>query len=89
MTLQEFSQMPNNMTITQYEQLLKEKERLQRRIRRLSQSLLFEDDSLEVLKDEEGSDRYNKHLEQKHRYNKKLKEFQKELDEILHRLRNR
>lgn len=71
MTLEEMLAMPKGMKFEEYESLLKDKQRLERQIRKASDIIFAENDSLEVLADEIGSERYNKHLANKRQ---KLKE---------------
>ena len=64
MTLTEFSQKPKGFTMAQYEKLLQEKKRLEKQIKKYSGLIDFESDALDILKDEAGSERHKKHIEQ-------------------------
>ena len=68
MTLTELLSMPKGITVEEYERLLKQKENLYRRISGLTEKILTEEDSIFVLSDEVGSDRYNKHVEAKKKF---------------------
>lgn len=73
MTIHELLAMPKGMNIGNYEKLLAEKRKLERKIQRESSTIFNEEDSLNVLADEVGSERYNKHLE-----NKRKAEYRRE-----------
>ena len=65
MTLEELLKMPKGMSIEEYNKILKKQKRIKNRLTRVSNLIDDEEDSLEVLSDEVGSDRYNRHLEKK------------------------
>lgn len=65
MTLEELLKMPKGMSIEEYNKLLKKQKRIKNRLTRVSNLIYDEEDSLEVLSDEVGSDLYNRHLEKK------------------------
>lgn len=65
MTFEELLKMPKGMSIEEYTKLLKKKKRIENRLTRVSNLIYDEEDSLEVLSDEVGSDCYNRHLEKK------------------------
>ena len=65
MTLEELLKMPKGMDIEEYTKLLKKQKRIKNRLTRVSNLIYDEEDSLEVLSDEVGSDLYNRHLEKK------------------------
>ena len=65
MTLEELLKMPKGMGIEEYNKLLKKQKRIKNRLTRVSNLIYDEEDSLEVLSDEIGSDLYNRHLEKK------------------------
>ena len=65
MTLEELLKMPKGMDIEEYNKLLKKQKRIKARLTRVSNLIYDEEDSLEVLSDEVGSDLYNRHLEKK------------------------
>ena len=65
MTFEEMLKMPKGMDIEEYNKLLKKQKRIKNRLTKVSNLIYEEEDSLEVLSDEIGSDRYNRHLEKK------------------------
>ena len=65
MTLEEMLKMPKGMDIEEYNKLLKKQKRIKNRLKKVSNLIYEENDSLDVLIDEIGSDRYNRHLEKK------------------------
>ena len=65
MTLEELLKMPKGMDIEEYNKLLKKQKRIKNRLTRVSNLIYDEEDSLDVLSDEVGSDLYNRHLEKK------------------------
>ena len=83
MTLTDFLQIPAGLTITQYEKLLNQKQRLEKQIKKYSGLIDFEVDALDILKDEAGSDRHKKHLESLQDYTKKRDKAQNKLAEVL------
>jgi hypothetical protein len=82
MTITEALSIPNGMGFEEYEKLLIDKKRLERQIAKISSDIDFEVDSLEVLADEAGSDRYNKHLHNKQQLELKIENAQENLNEI-------
>lgn len=83
MTLSEFLSMPKGMSIEDYEKLLQQEKKLSRQISSLSDKILAEDDSLDVLSDEVGSERYNKHLQAKQKFEEKRTRLLKSLNGVL------
>lgn len=83
MTLAEALCIPKGMDFEEYEKLLKEKKKLEKQIDKLSDDILDEEDSLEVLADEVGSDRYNKHLIAKEKAEAKREKAQGKLNVIM------
>ena len=65
MTFEELLKMPKGMDIEEYNKILKKLKRIKNRLTRVSNLIYEENDSLDVLIDEIGSDRYNRHLEKK------------------------
>ena len=65
MTLEEMLKIPKGMDIEEYNKLLKKQKRIKNRLTKVSNLIYEENDSLDVLTDEIGSDRYNRHLEKK------------------------
>lgn len=63
MTFEEILKMPKGMNIEEYNKLLKKQKRIKNRLTKVSNLIDDEIDSLNVLSDEIGSDRYNRHLE--------------------------
>lgn len=82
MTLTEMLTMPKGMNLMDYENLLKEKQKLERQIRKASDIIFAEEDSLEILADEIGSERYNKHLMNKQKAETKREKAQAKLKQI-------
>ena len=87
MTLEEMLAMPKGMKFEEYESLLKDKQRLERQIRKASDIIFAENDSLEVLADEIGSERYNKHLANKQKAETKREKAQAKLEQIVKKLK--
>ena len=74
MTLKDLLLMPAGMDIEEYQIKLKSINNAEKRLKTLSNKLYDEEGSLEVLADEIGSERYNRHL---HNYNKIITEIDK------------
>ena len=87
MTLEEMLAMPKGMKFEEYESLLKDKQRLEMQIRKASDIIFAENDSLEVLADEIGSERYNKHLANKQKAEVKRIKAQVKLERVVKKLR--
>ena len=87
MTLKEALSIPMGMDFIEYEKLLKDREKLEKKIKTLSNKILIEEDSLEVLADEIGSERYNKHLEAKQKAEATRNKTIIRLNEILQKLK--
>ena len=86
MTLSEALSIPKGMTFEEYEKLLSDKKKLEKQIAKASADIDFEVDSLEVLSDEAGSDRYNKHLQAKQKAETKREKAEAKLKATLERL---
>ena len=86
MTITEFLSMPNGMSIEEYEHLISKKHKLEKRIFKASNDIYDAEDSLEVLCDEVGSDKYNKYLSKKQNAEDKRNKAQHELNKINARL---
>ena len=86
LTLAEFLAIPIGMDFKEYEKLLNDKRKLERQITKISNDIYGEEDSLDVLADEIGSERYNKHLENKRKAEAKRERVQKKLEFINKRL---
>ena len=82
MTIAEALSIPKGMNFEQYEKLLKEKKRLEKLIAKVSMDIDFEVDSLEVLSDEVGSERYTKHLQSKQKVEAKREKAKAKLKAI-------
>lgn len=82
MTISELLAMPKGMRFEEYESLLKEKERLKKQIKKASDTIFDEDDSLAILANEVGSERYNKHLASKQKAEAKREKAQTKLEQI-------
>lgn len=65
MTFEELLNMPKGMSIEEYTKLLKKQKRIKNRLGKVSNLIYDEEDSLDILSDEIGSDRYNRHLKKK------------------------
>ena len=86
MTLVEMLAMPKGMNPIEYERLLKDKQKLERQIRKASNTIFDEEESLDILADEVGSERYNKHLENKQKAEAKREKAQAKLEQIVKKL---
>lgn len=86
MTLTEMLAMPKGMSLIDYENLLKEKQKLERQIRKASDTIFAEEDSLGILTNEVGSERYNKHLMNKQKAEAKREKAQTKLQQIAKKL---
>ena len=73
---------PKGMTFEEYEKLLKEKRKLEKQITKASEDIYDETDSLDVLSDEEGSEKYNRHLQAKLKAESKRAKAQQKLNAI-------
>ena len=86
MTFEEFLAIPYGMDIFEYQKLLKEKQGLERQIRKASDTIFTEEDSLEILADEIGSERYNEHLAMKEKAEIKREKAQAKLKLLMDKL---
>ena len=86
MTIAEALSIPKGMNFEEYEKLLKDKQKLEKQIAKASKDIDFEVDSLEVLFDEVGSERYNKHLQSKQKAETKRGKAQAKLQVIMKRI---
>ena len=86
MTLVELFAMPKGMNPMEYEKLLKDKQKLEKQIRKASDTIFDEEESLDILADEIGSERYNKHLENKQKAEAKREKAQAKLEQIVKKL---
>ena len=86
MTIVEALSIPKGMNFDEYEKLLKDKQKLEKQIAKASMEIDFEIDSLEVLSDEVGSERYNKHLQNKQKSEAKREKAQAKLQTIKERI---
>ena len=86
MTLEELLVMPIGMSLEEYQRLLKEKKKLKNKIANASATIFAEEDSLEILADEVGSERYNKHLENKRKAESKREKAQTKLKLLMEKL---
>lgn len=82
----EFLSIPKGMNIETYEQLLKDKQKLEKQIAKANSIIYDEEDSLEILADEAGSERYNKHLESKQKAEDKRTKAQSKLNKVIEKL---
>ena len=83
MTIAEALNIPKGMDFEEYEKLLKDKQKFEKQIAKASDIIQAEFDSLEVLSDEVGSERYNKHLQNKQKLEAKREKLQNKLKEII------
>jgi uncharacterized protein (DUF2164 family) len=86
MTLVELLAMPKGMNPIEYEKLLKDKQKLENQIRKASNAIFDEEESLDILADEVGSERYNKHLANKQKAEAKREKAQAKLEQIERKL---
>lgn len=86
LTFAEFLAIPKGMDFKEYDKLLNDKRKLEKRITKLSEDIDSEEDSLEILTDEIGSERYNRHLESKQKAEVNRERAQKKLKLIKERL---
>lgn len=82
MTIAEALSIPKGMDFEEYEKLLNDKKKLEKQIAKASDTIQSEVDSLEVLFDEVGSERYNKHLQSKQKAEAKREKAQAKLQTI-------
>ncbi len=87
MTIAEALSIPKGMDFEEYEKILQEKRKLEKYIRNLSDKIQGEELSLEVLSDEAGSERHNKHLQNKQKAETRRKSALKKLMAIEERLK--
>ena len=87
MTIEELLNMPKGMSFEEYEKLLNDKRKLEKQIGKASDTIFEEEDSLEILADEVGSERYNKHLINKQKAEDKREKAQAKLRVIMERIR--
>lgn len=86
LTFAEFLAIPIGMDFKEYEKLLDDKRKLEKQITKASEAIDSEEDSLEILADEIGSKRYNRHLESKRKAEIKRERAQQKLRLIMERL---
>lgn len=82
MTMAEALSIPRGMNYEEYGKLLDEKKKLFTKLRNLSITIQDEEDSLEMLNDEQGSERYNRHLEAKQKAEAKREKAEAKLQDI-------
>lgn len=87
MTLTEILAIPEGINLLDYENLLKKKQKLERQIRQASNIIFIEEDSLKILADEFGSERYNKHLMNKQKAEAKREKAEAKLKQIAKELK--
>ena len=86
MTIAEALSIPKGMDFEEYGKLLNDKQKLEKQIAKASKDIDVEVDSLEVLSDEVGSERYNKHLQSKQKAEAKREKAQAKLQAIMERI---
>lgn len=72
MTLDEFVAKPKELSMQDYEKQLKKQKALECKCKKLIEKRFDCQDALEVLKDEQGSERYNKWVQELDRVNLEL-----------------
>ena len=87
MTIAEALSIPKGMDFEEYGKLLNDKQKLEKQIAKASDTIQSEVDSLEVLSDEVGSERYNKHLQSKQKAEAKREKAQVKLQTIIEIIR--
>lgn len=87
MTIEEALSIPKGMNFEEYEKLLNDRQKLEKQIAKASDTIQSEIDSLEVLSDEIGSERYNKHLQIKQKAEAKREKAQAKLQAIMEIIR--
>lgn len=86
LTFAEFLTIPKGMDFEEYDKLLDSKRKLEKQIVKTSETIYSEEDSLEILADEIGSERYNRHLKNKQKAESKREKARKKLKLIMERL---
>lgn len=87
LTITEVLNAPKGMDFTEYETLLEEKKRLEKKIRCANMQVYDAEASLEVLADEIGSERYNLHARNRHSFEVKKQKALERLREIEEKLK--
>ena len=82
MTVDDIIRMPKGMHLEEYDKLLKEKERLEKKLRKASDMVFDLEDSLEVLSDEFGSERYRNYVESRDKYKNEVESLKMQLASI-------
>lgn len=77
MTIEQFLNMPKNITIQEYELQLKKEEAARRKMMYLSLKIEECEDALDVLSDEVGSDRWKKWSDKLAKYKAKMEAMAK------------
>ena len=79
MTLAQLTAWKGNIPHPEYESLLKKIEAKKRAIRKAHDTVYDEDDSLSILKDEQGSERWQRHDRRRQNALKRIEKLKKEL----------
>lgn len=87
MTIAEALSIPKGMNFEEYGKLLKKQNSISKKISRISDDIHFEEYSLEILEDEKGSERYNRHLSLLHNAKSKLNKAYEEYEIIEKKLK--
>lgn len=82
MTVEELFTMPKGIQIEEYQSLLDRKSKLLTKCQKLSNKIDDEKDSLDVLKDEENSDRFLNHKKLFEKYSKQRTIYLQEYNQI-------
>ena len=80
MTIQDLLNMPKGMTPEQWEEELKRRDRIRKKLYRLSSQRDDYRDKLDVLSCEEGSERYNRTKEQLDKITSTIEKLRKEIE---------
>mgnify|MGYP001011240301 FL=1 len=82
MTVEELFTMPKGIQIEEYQSLLERKSKLFTKCQKLSNKIDDEKDSLDILKDEENSDRFLNHKKLFEKYSKQRTIYLQEYKQI-------
>ena len=82
MTIDEFLACPQGMRLEEWEKILQEQKKIKNKIRRLSIERDDLTDALEILSDEQGSDRYQKKEQRLNKVEEEIRKLCTRLKEI-------
>lgn len=86
MIITEALNIPKGMKFEEYEKLLNDKQKFEKQISNLSDIIQSEVDSLEILSDEVGSERYKRHLQSKQKAEVKRVKLLADFQAIMERI---